>query len=521
MAYQNVGTPRFYIDVFSTMKALDIPYTEGYEYGLDAEPIEPLYQGLWGLENLSMPNWDGNIHYEKIKVKLDTEGASFSDLLGDGSRENIYISFINYKIGEWGEFNIYPQFPGTGHNILGSDFISSNNIWTSSPWGSSIISWRDVDMQERVTIDIYPAINTTESHIGGISIGNMYDMPVSPDLNLSMNIEFDGYDNTKTLNGSTLTNTRYMGSPWWYDNSGNKIEPWANYSEGEVPTGVSKRNGRRTWNLKFSYMSDKDLFASNYGSSTYAEEGNLTEIGYDPGDVDEYNWGQELVTNGTMETNDYWREYAASTQEQSDDQAKSGTYSWKFIPSSVDDGMQIKGNAYFTSKVGTLYRVTGYVYINSSNHAQNFRIKTYNGDLSKNNSSLFSLGGGLHSDLNFELAEDSWHPFEIYYTEETGGDNSRVAFTSSLSTAGNYYVDNVSIVASNPTDFQYTIDDDDSFSAQVLNKISHGQKFIFQPDNTNANPDQFAICVLDQDSFSMKRTAHNVYDISMKIKEVW
>ena len=69
--------------------------------------------------------------------------------------------------------------------------------------------------------------------------------------------------------------------------------------------------------------------------------------------------------------------------------------------------------------------------------------------------------------------------------------------------------------------FIHNIDDDDSFSAQVLNKISHGQKFIFQPDNTNANPDQFAICVLDQDSFSMKRTAWNVYDISMKIKEVW
>ena len=69
--------------------------------------------------------------------------------------------------------------------------------------------------------------------------------------------------------------------------------------------------------------------------------------------------------------------------------------------------------------------------------------------------------------------------------------------------------------------FQYTIDNDDSFSAQVLNKVSHGQKFIFQPDNTNNNPDQFAICVLGQDSLDIKRVAPRTYNIKMKIKEVW
>ena len=69
--------------------------------------------------------------------------------------------------------------------------------------------------------------------------------------------------------------------------------------------------------------------------------------------------------------------------------------------------------------------------------------------------------------------------------------------------------------------FYYIIDNDDSFSAQVLNKISHGEKFIFQPNNNANNPSDFAICMLDEDSFSMKRTAFNVYDIEMKIREVW
>ena len=72
-----------------------------------------------------------------------------------------------------------------------------------------------------------------------------------------------------------------------------------------------------------------------------------------------------------------------------------------------------------------------------------------------------------------------------------------------------------------PIAFYNTLENDDSFIAQVLNKISHGQKFIFQPDNTNNNPDQFAICALDQDSISINQTAFNVYDISLKIREVW
>ena len=66
-----------------------------------------------------------------------------------------------------------------------------------------------------------------------------------------------------------------------------------------------------------------------------------------------------------------------------------------------------------------------------------------------------------------------------------------------------------------------SISNDNSFISQVLNKIGNGDKFIFQPDNTNNNPDQFAICILDQDSLSIKQVAYKVYDISLKIREVW
>ena len=69
--------------------------------------------------------------------------------------------------------------------------------------------------------------------------------------------------------------------------------------------------------------------------------------------------------------------------------------------------------------------------------------------------------------------------------------------------------------------FYDNIDTSDSFVSQVLNKVGNGQKFIFQPDNTNNNPDQFAICQLDQNSLDITQVANNIYDISLKIREVW
>jgi len=69
---------------------------------------------------------------------------------------------------------------------------------------------------------------------------------------------------------------------------------------------------------------------------------------------------------------------------------------------------------------------------------------------------------------------------------------------------------------------QTYFDNDTSFFTQFMQKTLGGSlRFIFQPDKTDFTPDGFAICVLDQDSISFKQVAHNTYNISLKILEVW
>ena len=71
-------------------------------------------------------------------------------------------------------------------------------------------------------------------------------------------------------------------------------------------------------------------------------------------------------------------------------------------------------------------------------------------------------------------------------------------------------------------DFKQNIYEDVSFFAQLIEKTANGNlRFIFQPDSNNNSPDQFAICQFDMKDISFKQVAFRVYDIKMKIREVW
>ena len=61
-----------------------------------------------------------------------------------------------------------------------------------------------------------------------------------------------------------------------------------------------------------------------------------------------------------------------------------------------------------------------------------------------------------------------------------------------------------------------------SFFSQVLNKTGMGAlPFIFSPDSSSVESDNFAICMFDQNSFEFKKITDSMYSISLTIREVW
>ena len=360
MSYQNVGVPRFYIDLPNYLRSIGVAYTEGL-YDTNIPPsgeYTQFFSSFFGLKDYNNPTFTTQEEGVGLNIQFETDN-NIDSFVNDN---NFYVAILNHNFDGSHPIQLKTdaslstnagQFEGISEII--NCFAGSFAVYCLNK-GISIITTNTTDLDKNILKFLFDA--KVGLYIGGISFGSYYDMPVSPDLDLSMTTEFDGYDTTTTLGGSTLTNVRYTGAPWWRDSEGNKIEPW---SVGES-NGVSKRNGRRVWSMKFSYLSDKDIFSSNYMSNTYIQDG--------------------------------------------------------------DDS--------------------------------------------------------LNDDYN------------------TNGD---------LNTARNA--------------FEYTLENDDSFVAQVLNKVGNGQRFIFQPNNNSNSPSDFAICQLDQDSLQIKQVAFKTYSISLRIREVW
>ena len=100
-----------------------------------------------------------------------------------------------------------------------------------------------------------PTSISTTSNVGSIVFGTYYDFPHSPDLNLSLSYEYEGIKETTTKGGSTLTNQFYNKPPAW-----GSLGAWELGGEPKYA-----KSGRRVWDLSFSYLSDSSVFPANAG----------------------------------------------------------------------------------------------------------------------------------------------------------------------------------------------------------------------------------------------------------------
>ena len=542
MAYQKVGTPRFYIDTMQYLKNLDVNITYDESY-IEEGICEKLYNNNLSPENPVL--FSSSTGTYAINT-LIFENDKIISKLKEG---NCYLALLNHNLSTavedaifWAQFQKedglggYSEYKPQALEGINAEVDTNNDSRGSFNPNKNGFSIGTFSCDETEVDRFYFGIaksgyvafeELAEIYIGGVSFGKYYDMPVNPDLDLSMSIEYDGFTNIKTLSGHTITQANYQGSPWWYDKNGNKVEPW---SVGQS-TGISKRNGRRVWKLKFSYMSDKDLFASNYGSSTYLE----TDLNYGS-DIDETNMGGEVILDGDFS------EYTSADTGAGDVDCGLDLTQWvessgddNYTITSITDGIRITSDSSpplndSGLRKGWMHNVTqtitGKLTVGKRYHFEFYLRGSQDTDQGGNVTVSVrrsnSTDNFTEGQANGTFNADTFTKFEYDFDCNKEIQDLRIVVWANNPNSGNWIeVKNMSLKSYEPDDFYYTIDNDDSFSAQVLNKISHGEKFIFQPDNTSNNPSDFAICVLDGDSFEMKRTAWNVYDIEMTIREVW
>ena len=504
MAYNSVATPRFYVDELQYVKSIGLDVEQLYLNNGYPYPLEGDGDSRTILTDPDLFTFTPEIQKNVLHLKILLEGAPdwvftnqmywYIPNITEGhlvEDENIgrYVAMLNHDLGDR-ELKLFHKWIEPDYVWEGWDTDEKSEILNMddsdgkvSLNGSTIFKLQDNPSTESkfrimgVRIEDFPSFisgqRANEMNLGTLSYGIYYDMTVNPDLNLTMEMEFKGYNSFETLNGSTLTRTINPGSTWWYDVSGNRKDPWY---VGES-SGISKANRRRVWSLGFSYISDKDLLSSNPTSSDYM----VSKIGVEPSDLD-LSFSNNLVTNGTFTGN---------------------ANGW-----TLDSGWAYDDNNVTCSSLnGSLKQDVGAVGFNL--YSITFKIANYiSGDLH------IDIGGSSPAIFTSEHLSTG-AVFEHYFLSINTNDVRFYggAFRGSL--------DNIEVRTANAEIFKYNIDTDSSFESMVLNRISNGEKFIFQPDNNENNPSDFAICTLDQDSTSIKRVAPNAYNIKMKIKEVW
>ena len=99
--------------------------------------------------------------------------------------------------------------------------------------------------------------------LGDISLGWSYSMPHSPDLELTLNYENESIKTQTTKGGHTLTNAGWNHQPVW-----NRKAAWVRGTGDSDSADFDDYriypSGRRSWNLKFSYLDKTNMFSENF-----------------------------------------------------------------------------------------------------------------------------------------------------------------------------------------------------------------------------------------------------------------
>lgn len=264
--YQNVKTPRFFVDYFQYALTIGLINPEDMlgELGLTSggmtidqaqADIVKLFH-LNPAQQITIPTtgfWGGG-SYSYQTVKMPTEFKSGDDL-------NFNYSMIlghNLKDSNC-------AFYTEGHTGLSggnSGFAGKNGIvnWSSSTDPPNYNGWTyfqhgsptDTSKYQYVSFVIRTTDGYTDTKIGALSVGHYYDMPHSADLELTLTRDYSGVKRIQTRGGAELRNYEWISPPNWLR------EP---FGLGESESNPDRRSGRRIWDLNFSFMSDSDLMA--------------------------------------------------------------------------------------------------------------------------------------------------------------------------------------------------------------------------------------------------------------------
>ena len=301
MAYQNVGTPRFYVNAYEFARAFGDPGTSGDAY----TGYEFIEAWDWATNN----TFDSIFHTLPSQIYSADDSPDYDDMttmeqdtfwinnqplynfpphnepLTD-SYNNNFVAFLAHNMNNTKiTFNLASAFASPIVNInlsppiiyVGSLYKQSLQGHTNGGQGAEGEMGNFVIPYSGFTIIGFSHLVPTmwnidyslgDFKVGSVMCGSYYDMESSP--NLSINIEYDygKIKETTTRNGSSISNRTHNKPPMWGSSAAWELTS----GESTHPEHLLARSGRRKWDLKFSFMGDDNLWGSNQMFGRHRED---------------------------------------------------------------------------------------------------------------------------------------------------------------------------------------------------------------------------------------------------------
>ena len=110
---------------------------------------------------------------------------------------------------------------------------------------------------------------STDLAVGGIMIGEYFDMPNSPDMEVNRSIIYDNVDIQESLGGQRYSNATSFGRTA----SSTSKSPFALGTYGQAVYG-----GRQAFDLNFSYINATDLLPSETTAYIFADDSVVSDV---------------------------------------------------------------------------------------------------------------------------------------------------------------------------------------------------------------------------------------------------
>jgi len=320
MAYQNVGTPRFYVDIFSYLKAIGLVSSESDTFNIGLNPSDQKSKAIERVaDSYDYYNWKLTRPITQEMIRNSTHNDSVIGFLGHNfSSSNLQPRL---KLALYDGDNQQDWSYGTSGNY--KEIINGDGTDAVPEYDGFTLYRTEYSINEfnRFTMRLgnnEQAVDVT-AKLGSVFIGTYYDMPHSPDLSLKLSYDYDGIKTQQTKGGATLSNALYSKPADWgtldtgqYADNPRTLGCWQlEHPTDSHITAPNYRTGRRVWNLSFSYLSDRDVFPANasnnqYYSDIYDNSQMQNVFGYHADDITASGQFNSNILTGTDFFSQVW-----------------------------------------------------------------------------------------------------------------------------------------------------------------------------------------------------------------------